>query len=209
MDKILIIVFFFTLNLSLAQVGIGTDSPTPGYKLDVAGSLLVQEEFKTTPFSDETAEYQNYKFLTRLLNSEPVGEVARLDLDNVNVAPINVFDYVFENFSYDNVTSVNLQFDADKYVVGLSNFRYEGRNIIKGGDDYLIIGNFVSRTYINPDTNTWHIEIRNRTRDTNVERNVVKYSVSLIVYDKRYFRQLPVINKDFRGNSTAEANSPL
>lgn len=209
MRNSILILLLLLAQLGFSQVGIGTDSPTSGYQLDVAGSVLIQEEFKLTPFTDETSEYDDFKFLTRLLNSEPVGEVAKLDLGKVKVAPINIFDYKFTNLSLDNVTSVNLQYDADKYVVGLSNFRYEGINIMKGrlyGSGYVLIGNFVSRTYIH--NGTWHIEIRNRGRDA-ASNNAITYYVTLIVYDKKYFRKLNTIEKDFRGETTAQADSPF
>lgn len=200
----------FCIQLAFGQVGIGTDSPTPGYQLDVAGSVLIQEEFKITPFTDETSEYYNFKFLTRLLDSEPSGEVAKLNLSVVNVAPITVFDYVFTNLKLDNVTSVNLQYDADKYVVGLSNFRYEGENIkkqrVNNSGEYILIGNFVSRTYVS--NGTWHIEIRNRGRNS-VNDNSIIYYVTLIVYDKKYFRKLETIEKNFGGQSTGQADSPF
>lgn len=211
MKNTIIIPLLFCIQFAFSQVGIGTDSPTYGYQLDVAGSVLIQEEFKITPFTDENSAYYNFKFLTRLLDSEPIGEVAKLDLSLVKVAPINVFDYVFTNLKLDNVTSVNLQFDADKYVVGLSNFRYEGINIMKGwinNSGYLLIGNFVSRTYVDEDTNTWHIEIRNRGREAAID-DAITYYVTLIVYDKKYFRKLDTIEKDFGGETTGQADSPF
>lgn len=207
MKKILLIFSLFTVFCGFAQVGIGTESPTRGFSLDVAGEVLIQDELKINPFRDDVAVFDRYKFLTRLLTSEPVGEISKLDLRNIKVAPITVFDYRFTNFNRDNVTSVNLQFDASKYIVGLSNFQYIGQNIQKGRIDgnYINIGNFVSRTFVQ--NGTWHIEIRNR--GLNSANNPIDYFVTLIVYDKTYFRELPVIPVDFEGNNTGEANSPL
>ena len=189
-----------------AQVGIGTVSPTPGYSLDVDGSVLIQKEFKLGTLL-ETSQYEKFKFLMRLHNSSPTGEVVKLDLEQVAVAPINIFNYTFYNLQKDNVTSVNLQFDANKYFVGLSNFQYEGREIEKGisGSNYIYIGNFVSRTYV--EGGTWHLEMRNRSRDA-ANDNTIVYQVTLIVYDKRHFKQLPSITVDFGGSETGAAPAP-
>lgn len=208
MKNFTLILLIFYIQFSYSQVGIGTNTPAPGYQLDVNGSLLVQKEFKTFPFSDVVSDYDNYKFLTRQLNSEPIGKVSKLDIGNIKVAPITVFDYVFTNLKRDDVNWVDLQFDANKYIVGLSNFRYEGENIRKGkvGNDFVIIGNFVSRTYVQG--GTWRIEIENRRRNSTND-DAITYHVTLIVYDKKYFKELAPIEKDFLGQTTAEANSPL
>lgn len=201
---IVLLLLLFT-QFGFAQVGIGTTTPTPGYDLDVNGSLLVQDEFKMTDFPNGTVQNNDYKFLVRLLNSVPPGEVAQLDLTQTLVAPVNVADYVFTNLQSDNVTAVDLQFDADKYIVGLSNFRYVGQEIVKGSGGR--IGNFVSRVYVPKNATTWHIEMRNRTRDA-ANNNTITYYVTLIVYDKNYFKALPAISGDLNGTNSGSALSP-
>lgn len=193
-------------QVGFSQVGIGTNAPTPGFELDVDGSMLVQKNFKFKAVSSGTAQLSSIEFLLRLLNSEPVGEVARLDLKNASVGPINVINYTFTNLSLDNVEEVDLQFDASKYIVGLSNFRYEGVPIVKGGTGYLDIGNFVTRTFI--ENGTWHLEMRNRSRDASTS-NAITYHVTLIVYDRKYFKELPKITVDFREGINATTTKPV
>lgn len=202
--KQFIIIFLLFAQVGFSQIGIGTTKPTPGYELDVDGSLLVQKNFKFKSTSSETTQLSDVEFLHRLLNSEPAGEVARLDLKNAPVGPINVINYTFNNLLSDNVEDVDLQFDASKYIVGLSNFRYEGIPIEKGSNN-LDIGNFVTRTFI--ENGTWHLEMRNRTRDAAVD-NAITYHVTLIVYDRKYFKELPKITVDFQGGTNASTSKP-
>ena len=193
-------------QVGFSQVGIGTNAPTPGFELDVDGSMLVQKNFKFKAVSSGTTQLSSIEFLLRLLNSEPVGEVARLDLKNASVGPINVINYTFTNLSLDNVEEVDLQFDASKYIVGLSNFRYEGIPIQKGGTNFLDIGNFVTRTYIKE--GSWHLEMRNRSRDAEIS-NAITYHITLIVYDRKYFKELPKITVDFREGTNATTTKPV
>lgn len=192
-------------QVGFSQVGIGTNTPTSGFELDVDGSMLVQKNFKFNAVSSGTTQLSSIEFLLRLLNSEPVGEVARLDLKNASVGPINFINYTFKNLFLDNVQDVDLQFDSSKYIVGLSNFRYEGDPIVKGGTGYLDIGNFVTRTFI--ENGTWHLEMRNRSRDASTS-NKITYHVTLIVYDRKYFKELPKITVNFGGGTNATTSKP-
>ncbi|MGO3184572.1 MAG: hypothetical protein ACTIJ9_17220 [Aequorivita sp.] len=203
----ILLLLLFLAHFGFAQVGIGTTSPTPGFSLDVDGALLVQEEFKLGNLQIGAPQYDNYNFLLRRLDFSPEGEVAKLNLQEVTVAPINIFNYTFHNLRRDDVTWVDLQFDATKYIVGLSNFQYEGQAIQKGSDgaNYTYIGNFVSRTYVKD--GTWHIEMRNRSRNA-ASNNAITYKVTLIVYDKNHFKELPSISVEFAGENEAEAVSP-
>lgn len=198
-----LLLFLSCTTFGFSQVGIGTTSPTPGYALDVNGSLLVQDEFKVNNFPDGTLQSNNYKFLVRLPNSVPPGEVAKLDLTQIPVAPVNIADYKFTNLQRDNVTNVDLQFDASKYIVGVANFRYEGQSIPKGANG--AIGDFVYRVFV--EGGTWHIEMRNRTLDA-AANNTITYSVSLIIYDRKYFKTLAPISVNLNGSNTGAAAAP-
>ncbi len=186
----------------LAQVGIGTDLPQAD--LHVAGSTLVQDEFSlgTLPIVNSTDE--DFKLLTRITNTTPQGRIAVLDVDELKVAPINVINYKFNNLSLDNLKDVDLQFDANKYVVGIANFRYVGdaiqKQLINGKQS---VGAFVMRTFTN--NGTWHLEIRNRFLDLDAGQSI-KYFVTLIVYDNSYYRKLPTITTDLGGSNTGTAS---
>ena len=207
MKNTIVFPFLIFVQIGFAQVGIGTTTPTLGYELDVEGSLLVQEEFRTNSLPNEAVEAED-KFILRQLDSDPPGEMIKMDLDAMTIAPINVVNYTFTSFPQDNLTDVNLQFDADKYVVGISNVRYVGGFIqkaqIPGSSDYTNIGNFVWRTYV--DGGTWHLEIRNRA--LNASSNDITYHATLIIYDKKYFQELPSKSVNMEGANTGSTAIP-
>lgn len=203
MKKYTFLLLFLITKIGLSQVGIGTDTPTPGYSLDVDGSMLVQENFKVNAYANQSLTDNDNKLLVRIINSTPPGEVAYLDLSTLNIAPVNIADYVFTNLSKDNVNDVNLQFDATKYIVGLANFQHTGEYIPKSGSNQ---GHFVARTFISG--GRWHLEIRNRTLDSP-NNNAITYNVSLIVYDRKYFKTLTTISYNFGGNTTATIPAPV
>lgn len=205
MRYIIFLAVLFCAQFGFSQVGIGTEAPTPGYSLDVNGSLLVQKEFKHKTFPLENIQNLESQFLVRVENSVPPGEVKRLDLSQIPVGPINIADYVFENILGDNLVDVDLQFDSSKYIVGLGNFRYTGAPILKGSTNYGNIGNFVTRTFVSG--GTWHIEIRNRAHDAPISAGI-KYYVTLIVYDRKYFKELAPIDVNMGGGNTGSTPIP-
>lgn len=203
MDKITFI-FLFILNIGFAQVGIGTLDPQA--ELDINGSLLVQEDFETGLLQTVKGTDENFKLLARLTNSTPVGEITVLNVDSLTVAPINVVNYKFSNIRLDNLTDVDLQYDANNYIVGVANFRYVGDAIKKRINGSTSIGAFVIRTFIANDT--WHLEIRNRFLDlTSNASQEIEYYVTFVIYDKSYFRNMPVITTNLNGSNTGEASS--
>jgi hypothetical protein len=134
-----------------------------------------------------------------------VGKITLLDVDELNVSPVNTVNYHFTNVYLDNLDDVDLQYDVDKYVVGVANFRYVGDAIkkIPGGENFSI-GHFVVRTF--KSGGTWHLEIRNVELDLD-PTDSVEYHVQLIVYDKSYFRDLPTIVSNLGGLNTGTASS--
>lgn len=200
---ILQIVFFCFMKNLVAQVGIGTTEPQAD--LDVNGSMLIQNSFQIPELETVTASDEDFKLLTRVTNSVPVGEVTVLNVDSLTVAPVNVVNYNFTNISSDNLTEVDLQYNADKYIVAISNFQYIGDPINKANaGNTKSIGAFLYRTYVK--NNSWHLEIRNRFLDLP-RRSSLQYKVSLIIYDKSYYRHLPPIITDLNGSNSGEASS--
>ncbi len=206
MKRIISILIFCSFLPTIAQVGIGTE--TPHADLDVKGSVLVRNnlilgKLKTVDSTDE-----DFRLLTRVTNSDPVGEITVLNVDSLTVAPINVVNYKFEGIKLDNLTNVNLQYDASKYIVALSNFRYVGDPIKKKTitNNEKSIGAFVYRVFV--ENEEWHLEIRNRFLDLEANApNGIEYYVTLIIYDKAYYRHLPVIVTNLEGQNQGTASS--
>ncbi|CAM3414837.1 hypothetical protein [Aequorivita lipolytica] len=203
MNKVTFLLLFI-MNIGFAQVGVGTLNPQA--ELDINGSLLVQQEFVTGSLPTVKITDENFKLLTRLTNSSPVGEIRVLNVDSLTVAPINVVNYRFDNIYLDNLTDVDLQYDANKYIVGVANFRYVGdaiKKIATGGTNS--IGAFVVRTFIQ--NGTWHLEIRNRFLDITDGTEGIQYYVTFIIYDKSYFKNLPAITTNLNGSQIGVASS--
>ncbi|AVI51996.1 hypothetical protein C5O00_12860 [Pukyongia salina] len=203
MRKHYLIALLTVSTIATAQIGIGTDRPLAD--LHIAGGALVQGGFTTQNLNTVSSTEEDFKLVTRVTNSTPVGKITILDTDVLNVAPVNTVNYHFTNVNLDNLDDVNLQYDVDKYVVGVANFRHVGDAIQKvpGGDNFSI-GHFVVRTF--KSGGTWHLQIKNEELDL-LATNSLEYYIQLIVYDKKYFRDLPVITTNLGGSNTGTASS--
>ena len=168
---------------------------------DYATSLLIGGRD-----SSRIATEEDFKLITRVTNSLPVGEISDLDVSTLAVAPINTIDYHFTNVSLDNLSDVDLQYDASKYIIAVSNFRYVGDAIKKRtiNGNRKQIGVFVVHAFVSG--GTWHLEIRNRNLDLDVGDSL-EYYVTLVVYDKSFYRHLTPITTDLNGNNTGTASS--
>ena len=203
MKNIFTLLIFMVLGQAIGQVGIGVISPLAD--LHIGGDALVQDDFSMGNLTTVTAVEEDFKLITRVTNSSPVGKLTVLDVDAKSVAPVNAVDYSFTNIHLDNLSDVDLQYDATKYVVGVANFRYVGDAVKKvpAGATYSI-GHFVVRTFISG--GTWHLEIRNVDLDLDIGDSL-NYYITLVVYDKSYFRYLTPITTDLVGSNTGTASS--
>jgi len=198
------ILSIFLPLLAYAQVGIGTTTPTSD--LHVVGDVLVQNGLSLGTLNIVTPVEENFKLITRVTNSIPIGEITDLDVNSIIVAPINTIDYHFTNISLDNLTDVDLLYDESRYVIAVSNFRYVGDAIKKRtiNGNRKQIGHFVVHTFTSG--GTWHLEIRNPNLDLNVGDSL-EYYVTLVVYDKSFYRHLTPITTQLNGNNTGTATS--
>lgn len=211
MKELLLFIFCISFKLS-AQVGIGTT--TPEADLHVAGSTLIQDELKTKTLDATNTNDVDFKLITRLTNSNPVGEIARLDVDELTVAPINIVNYRFYNLVGDNVQDVDLSYEASRYLVAISNFRYIGDPIPKKAvpDHLPSIGTFITRAFTAPsldgsEIDTWHLQIQNTFLDPNEGANI-EYELTLVVYDKSYYRSLEPIEINLGGSNSGSTAAP-
>ncbi|MCH2489031.1 MAG: hypothetical protein MK211_02665 [Flavobacteriales bacterium] len=203
MKKTLLLLCICGSMLAFGQVGIGT--VTPEADLHIAGELLVQDNFKAGTLGTVGSSEENFKLVTRTTNSTPVGEIKVLDVNSLSVAPVNVVKYRFTNIAGDNMRDVDLQYATSDYVVGVSNFRYLGDPIKKiPVGTTATIGTFVIRAF--ESGGSWHLEIQNRDLDLPTG-DTVEYEVTLLVYDKSYFRNLPSISTNLSGSNTGTASS--
>ena len=211
--RIFLVLVLIISAKSLAQVGIGTTQPETD--LHVAGSTLVQEEFETTQLGSTDNNDVDFKLITRLTNSNPVGEINRLNVDNLTVAPINVIKYYFDDVDGDNLEDIDLSYEADRYLIAISNFRYIGAPIEKQAVDNHnrpTMGNFITRVFTAPSLNdseveTWHLQIQNTFLDPESDEEI-EYEITLIVYDRSYYRELTPIETNLAGSNTGSVAAP-
>ena len=203
MKKFSTLLLLVSLSPLMAQVGIGTTNPQSD--LHVAGSTLVTEGFVMNNLAIVSPVEEDFQLITRVTSSLPVGEITVLDVDALNVAPVNVVNYSFTNINLDNLDDVDLQYDATKYVVGVANFRHVGDAIkkIPGGETFSI-GHFVVRVFTSG--GTWHLQIKNEELDLDVGDSL-DYYITLMVYDKSYFRHLTPITTNLGGSNVGTASS--
>tara|TARA_R110001632_G_scaffold215442_1_gene342575 strand:+ start:1245 stop:1874 length:630 start_codon:yes stop_codon:yes gene_type:complete len=186
-----------------AQVGIGVANPQAD--LHVGGDLLVQDAFKLGALNTVSATDEDFKLITRSTSSVPVGEITQLDVSSLNVAPVNIVNYHFTNLSSDNLSDLNLQYDTSKYLIGIANFRYVGDPIKKVSvGSYESIGQFAVSVF--ELAGTWHLEIQNRSLDLPLGDSV-EYYITLVVYDRSYYRFLPPITTNLGGSTTGSAST--
>lgn len=200
---ILLLLSLSTLIPAMGQVGIGTTSPQAD--LHVAGDMLVGDGFTMSNLTVVSPVEEDFKLITRVTNSDPVGEITVLDVDARNVAPINIVDYSFTNVYLDNLKDVDLQYDANNYIVGVANFRQEGDAVQKvpAGNSFSI-GHFVIRTFVAG--GTWHLQIENVELDLDAG-DTLTYHIQLVVYDRSYFRHLTPIYTNLGGSNLGSASS--
>ena len=195
MKKLSTLLLLVTLSQAVGQVGIATTDPQSD--LHIAGDALVQDSFTLTNLNTVSAIEEGFKLVTRVTSSNPVSEITVLDVDSLNVAPVNIINYSFTNISLDNLSDVDLQYDENKYVVGIANFRHVGDAIkkIPAGPTFSI-GHFVVLVFTSG--GTWHLKIKNEDLELDVS-DTLDYYITLIVYDKSYYRLLATITTDLGG----------
>lgn len=125
MIKTIIFNFLFLVpGIILAQVGINTTTPT--HKLDVNGDVLIEKHLIETKNRDISGPFLLY---TRSKDTNPVGEVKKLDPTLMNVAPVNRYKVIINNVNQDRVTNVDTGLSASKYFLAIADAKFVGANI--------------------------------------------------------------------------------
>lgn len=207
MKKNFLLISLLSSVLSMAQVGIGTTSPVE--KLEVAGSMAVSQSVTIDP----TVYVNNASGFT-ILGTDPSsntvgGEV--MSVENM-YTPLIVQPYSITNIYRDDLNDVNLNIPTDKYFITIANFEA----IPASGN------NGIYSPLANPVTNTnrghfilnvfesgqnWHVNIGYPTLNTQNTTDRYTYNFDIIIYSKRFYKNLGIINVDFNGANNASATS--
>ncbi len=209
-------VFFISCLSVNAQVGIGISNPSNMLEVD-GGDVYVTDKFyiNDLPAYDGNT-YGPDKFRIVAIDSESQVHGSEVDgrfmefVGNQEIMPIILQPYSISNLSADNLNDLNLNISTSKYVIALSNFEavpVDGalgiyRKSVSGSD--YVYDNFVIRTF--ESGGNWHVEIR--AREANPQAGSYQYNFDIILFPKRFFRNLGNINYNLGGVNTGAAAAP-
>lgn len=201
-------ILFIALSFSLlfsAQIGIGITSPVE--KLEVSGSTAVEQSVTIDP-----VDYVNNAAGFTILGTDPQSAVVNgkvLSVENL-FTPLTVQPYSVTNIYRDDLTDLNLNIPTDKYFITIANFEAipsSGNNGIYSPladpDSDTNRGHFTLRVFESgPD---WHLNIAYPTLDTQNTTDRYTYNFDIIIYSKRFYKNLGTINVDFNGSNVGSA----
>ncbi len=193
--------------LIMAQVGIGVQSPVE--KLEVAGNIAVDQSVTIDP-----TVYVNNSSGFSILGTDPLSNTVGGKVVYIEdmYTPLIVQPYSITNIYRDDLNDVNLNIPTDKYFITIANFEA----IPSSGN------NGIYSTIANPDSNTnrghftirvfesgqnWHVNIGYPTLNTQNTTDRYTYNFDIIIYSKRFYKNLGTINVDFNGANNASATS--
>ena len=192
--KAIFFLIVFAYQITYSQVGIGTTNPTE--QLEVIGDVLLTSTIETSTITSIGTTDENFKMLARVTNSSPVGLIKQLDTDNINVTPIRRQQYKFTNLSNDNIIAVNLNLAVSDYVIIPTDFKWSGPGLEKAGVNNWDFNSFTIKITQNGGTpNNWQLELQNPLNEP-VNANPIEYEVTLIIYQKAYFKEMGKVVED-------------
>lgn len=121
--KKLIIALLFPLIAS-GQVGINTT--TPLHTLDINGDVLIEKQLTETKSRDIAGPFLLY---ARSKDSDPAGEVKKLDPALLNVAPVNRYKVVISNVDQDRINNIDTGLSASKYFLAIADAKFSVADI--------------------------------------------------------------------------------
>lgn len=201
-------ILFLALSFSLpvsAQIGIGITTPVE--KLEVSGSTVVGQSVTIDP-----VDYVNNAAGFTILGTDPQSAVVNgkvLAVENL-FTPLTVQPYSITGIYSDDLTDLNLNIPTDKYFITIANFEA----IPSSGNN----GIYSPLADPEPDTNrghftlrvfesgpNWHVNIAYPTLNTQNTTDRYTYNFDIIIYSKRFYKDLGTISVDFGGSNAGSA----
>lgn len=202
--KKLIILFVLSFGLSVhAQVGIGTVSPTE--QLEVVGSVAVTKEVHVNPI-DYVANPSGFTIVGTDPSSSVVpGKV--MAIENL-YTPLTIQPYIISNIYRDDLNDLDLNIATEKFFITIANFEAipsSGNNGIYTNTSASPInkGHFVFNFF--EANGTWHVKIGYPTLNTQNVTDRYTYKFDVILYSKRFFKDLGILTYDLQGSNSGAA----
>jgi hypothetical protein len=203
MKQLLLISIISLASQVNAQVGIGTTTPTE--KLEIVGSAAIG-----TSVTLDATDYVNNPLGFTIVGTDPQsatvnGKIAALE---TLYTPVTIQPYTINNVYRDDLNDLNLNIPTDKYFITVANFEAipnSGNNGIFTNTSANPInkGHFVFDAF--QSGNTWHVKIGYPTLNTQNTADRFTYKFDVILYSKRFFKNLGEVTYDLNGSNSGSA----
>lgn len=198
-----IVFFLFVTNLFLhSQVGIGTT--TPSEMLEIVGSTAVG----TSVTLDPTVYMNNPSGFT-IVGTDPQSNIVNGKILAVETlyTPLIIQPYSINNIYRDDLTDLNLNIPTENFFVTIANFEA----IPSTGNLGLHTTTF-NKGHIQIEAfqlnNMWHIRIGYPTLNTLNTTERYTYNFDIILYSKRFYKNLGSVTYDLQGSNSGSAVTP-
>jgi len=201
MKKLILMSIFCFTTKTIAQVGIGTTTPTE--KLEVVGAAAIGTSVTLDPI-----DYVNNPSGFTIVGTDPQSTTVNGKVVAIETlyTPITIQPYTINNIYRDDINDLNLNIPTDKYFITIANFEAipsTGNNGIytnTNNKGYFVFNAFQSGT-------TWHVKIGYPTLDTQNTTDRYTYKFDVILYSKRFFKNLGEITYNLNGSNSGIAPS--
>lgn len=205
MKKYILFLALFSATRYFAQVGIGITSPVE--KLEVAGSVAIGQSVTINP-----TDYVNNPAGFAILGTDPLSSIVGgevLSVENL-YTPLTVQPYSITNIYSDDLNDLNLNIPTDKYFVKIANFEAVPNSgntgiyspvagpVTNTNRGYFTLRIFESGT-------NWHLNIAYPTLNTENISDRYNYNFDIIIYSKRFYKDLGIVTYDLHGSNSGTA----
>lgn len=205
MKKLLLLSIFCVITKINAQIGIGTTTPTE--KLEIAGAAAIGTTVTVDPI-----DYVNNASGFTIVGTDPQsatvnGKIVALE---TLYTPVTIQPYQINNIYRDDLNDLNLQIPTDKYFITIANFEAvpsNGNNGIFTDTTATSInkGHFVFNAF--QSGSNWHVQIGYPTLNTQNTTDRYTYRFDVILYSKRFFKNLGEVNYNLNGSNSGSAGT--
>lgn len=200
-------IFLFFPILSFSQnVGIGTENPKE--ILEVIGSVGIATETYT---ADNT--YSNNTTGFSVVSRDPQSSIinGQLYKQETLYAPMVIQPYSVENIYQDDLNDLNLQIPTDKYFVAITNFQAIPftSNAAEPNNGLFATTNNKGHFEIKviSEGGMWHAKIGYPTLNTHYTSNRYTYKFDIVLFSKRFYKDLGEIKYNLGGTKAGAANT--
>lgn len=196
---------FFSVFASLflqSQVGIGTLNPSE--KLEIVGSTAVGTSVTVDP-----SVYINNPSGFTIVGTDPQSAVINGKVLAVETlyTPLIIQPYSITNIYEDDLTDLNLNISTDQFFITVANFEAIpssgnlGIHTTTNNKGHFQIEVFQAN-------NSWHVRIRYPTLNTLNTTDRYTYNFDIILYSKRFYKNIGTITYDLEGSRIGSALAP-